>query len=104
SGRLRAPVALAVSLHDALPISVLEHALLTVMFDAQSPESVHATLAAVQRVASTVRDRMSLDAWRILSRLLQDFTPPVSASLPPRSEEHTSELQSLRHLVCRLLL
>src|ERR1039458_435548 len=24
--------------------------------------------------------------------------------LPDRSEEHTSELQSLRHLVCRLLL
>src|ERR1035438_2592507 len=28
--------------------------------------------------------------------------PPLS--LPSRSEEHTSELQSLRHLVCRLLL
>src|ERR1035441_10153615 len=26
------------------------------------------------------------------------------AVLEPRSEEHTSELQSLRHLVCRLLL
>src|SRR5438045_5822105 len=26
------------------------------------------------------------------------------ASLKERSEEHTSELQSLRHLVCRLLL
>src|SRR5438045_7831281 len=26
------------------------------------------------------------------------------ASMVPRSEEHTSELQSLRHLVCRLLL
>src|SRR5258705_3557156 len=26
------------------------------------------------------------------------------AGFPPRSEEHTSELQSLRHLVCRLLL
>src|SRR5262245_62973352 len=25
-------------------------------------------------------------------------------SVRPRSEEHTSELQSLRHLVCRLLL
>src|SRR5262245_3762535 len=25
-------------------------------------------------------------------------------ALPSRSEEHTSELQSLRHLVCRLLL
>src|SRR5437899_6654750 len=35
---------------------------------------------------------------------------PFSCSMPPqdaltqRSEEHTSELQSLRHLVCRLLL
>src|ERR1039458_10610920 len=29
----------------------------------------------------------------------------ISSSLPGvRSEEHTSELQSLRHLVCRLLL
>src|SRR5205814_4291506 len=27
-----------------------------------------------------------------------------SLSVTPRSEEHTSELQSLRHLVCRLLL
>src|ERR1035438_1761371 len=27
-----------------------------------------------------------------------------TASSQPRSEEHTSELQSLRHLVCRLLL
>src|SRR5947199_6909373 len=26
------------------------------------------------------------------------------AAASPRSEEHTSELQSLRHLVCRLLL
>src|SRR5262245_64254676 len=33
--------------------------------------------------------------------------PQRSCSFPPireRSEEHTSELQSLRHLVCRLLL
>src|SRR5262245_64424989 len=30
------------------------------------------------------------------------FTPP--AAIPVRSEEHTSELQSLRQLVCRLLL
>src|ERR1039458_2833811 len=29
--------------------------------------------------------------------------PHISQSTP-RSEEHTSELQSLRHLVCRLLL
>src|SRR5437899_9137623 len=29
---------------------------------------------------------------------------PRAASAQHRSEEHTSELQSLRHLVCRLLL
>src|SRR5262247_3055268 len=28
----------------------------------------------------------------------------ITGSMLPRSEEHTSELQSLRHLVCRLLL
>src|ERR1039458_10668380 len=30
--------------------------------------------------------------------------PPKSSKYVCRSEEHTSELQSLRHLVCRLLL
>src|ERR1035441_9723798 len=29
---------------------------------------------------------------------------PTDETAFPRSEEHTSELQSLRHLVCRLLL
>src|SRR5690554_7104689 len=39
------------------------------------------------------------------------FSPPAAVSFPPnptillrRSEEHTSELQSRPHLVCRLLL
>src|ERR1039458_3936655 len=32
------------------------------------------------------------------------IAPPPAAAPFPRSEEHTSELQSLRHLVCRLLL
>src|SRR5205814_8299708 len=32
------------------------------------------------------------------------FTGVISDLGGPRSEEHTSELQSLRHLVCRLLL
>src|SRR5438093_1759326 len=31
-------------------------------------------------------------------------TPAAAASSRPRSEEHTSELQSLTNLVCRLLL
>src|SRR5205814_9799853 len=43
-------------------------------------------------------------------RLARDFRPQLSEPVqhhrdprPERSEEHTSELQSLRHLVCRLL-
>src|ERR1035438_4107422 len=32
------------------------------------------------------------------------FPASSTWSTPARSEEHTSELQSLRHLVCRLLL
>src|SRR5687768_17972003 len=37
-----------------------------------------------------------VDGWRVLDRLKDD---PAT-----RSEEHTSELQSRLHLVCRLLL
>src|SRR6202023_4064170 len=44
--------------------------------------------------SSKVRRTPRLAVSRIISRM----------ALPPRSEEHTSELQSLRHLVCRLLL
>src|ERR1035438_10743766 len=38
--------------------------------------------------------------------LIRTFCPGLICPLlrRPRSEEHTSELQSLRHLVCRLLL
>src|SRR5437899_7878057 len=43
------------------------------------------------------------------TRVRKILPPPVSSCVGPatretRSEEHTSELQSLRHLVCRLLL
>src|ERR1035438_5897806 len=44
-----------------------------------------------------------------LTRFLQsvrvlEFQAAPQLENSPRSEEHTSELQSLRHLVCRLLL
>src|SRR5258705_6954086 len=42
--------------------------------------------------------RFGKDAERI------DKTAQVTGAAHARSEEHTSELQSLRHLVCRLLL
>src|SRR5436305_7814310 len=44
---------------------------------------------------------------RAQNRAINSARPPQSLSAPrqpPRSEEHTSELQSRPHLVCRLLL
>src|ERR1039458_5108597 len=49
-----------------------------------------------------MRKRLSRQPWR---RPSASSGPAVSGKCStPRSEEHTSELQSLRHLVCRLLL
>src|SRR5258705_10081924 len=42
-------------------------------------------------------------AGQAMRRLLSRKSMPPTAA-QARSEEHTSELQSLRHLVCRLLL
>src|SRR5438045_4803331 len=63
------------SLHDALPIWKVP------MLVAPSPKNATPTRGS--------------------PRSLNDSAAPVIAG---RSEEHTSELQSLRHLVCRLLL
>src|SRR5262245_63047750 len=58
---------------------------------------------------STTRNRSARPGWAF-----RRYSPPTSRSggswsremgrTSARSEEHTSELQSLRHLVCRLLL
>src|SRR5436853_5202430 len=63
------------------------------------------------------RSRLSLFAASRTRRSPADASPQLCiwdaaicpvfslvSGLPSRSEEHTSELQSLRHLVCRLLL
>src|SRR5947199_7925030 len=63
------------SLHDALPISM--------------PSSASMVAACI-------------DLWTI--RRLATMVTSLPGRSTLRSEEHTSELQSLRHLVCRLLL
>src|SRR2546422_7727557 len=42
--------------------------------------------------------------WRANSKLARPTAQPKSKARAGRSEEHTSELQSRLHLVCRLLL
>src|SRR5262249_60117488 len=44
-------------------------------------------------------DAVQKDVKKVIERILDDENAPLS-----RSEEHTSELQSLTNLVCRLLL
>src|SRR6266487_5577383 len=55
--------------------------------------------------------RSTLFPYTTLFRSQNDLLPPLHVQAPPgvgevvlRSEEHTSELQSPVHLVCRLLL
>src|SRR5205814_9345096 len=63
--------------------------------------------AIVNDAGSRMPDSFRVSATRADKRL--PFTSPqvereVGGLIKQRSEEHTSELQSLRHLVCRLLL
>src|SRR5256884_1902996 len=48
--------------------------------------------------------RSDLDLRRALLGKLESAAPAWAAAIRNRSEEHTSELQSRLHLVCRLLL
>src|SRR5205814_9981715 len=82
------------SLHDALPISqppLLSSRGLRTVKPAPSGESTKSTVAP-----STYGKLSGSTATEIPAR------STIASS--GRSEEHTSELQSLRHLVCRLLL
>src|SRR5438046_3977490 len=66
------------SLHDALPISFL------------AMEVTDKGIAMLEQYVAAVRDAVGLEIPLSMDHL--------------RSEEHTSELQSLTNLVCRLLL
>src|SRR5687768_18028084 len=75
------------SLHDALPISVVE--------EARAPVHPAAHVEVDEIEVGERRDRVQR----------RDETPiPEHVAHVDRSEEHTSELQSRLHLVCRLLL
>src|SRR5947199_9083316 len=75
------------SLHDALPILRV---------------ALRGNEAALADVAPRVRGRHAKERARGRDHVL--FHEHVISAAGTRSEEHTSELQSLRHLVCRLLL
>src|SRR5438045_7077568 len=67
------------------------------------PEAVNVRPAAREYLDRIVRDLLKyLDSTRTAG--IEKRMKSVRDYVSDRSEEHTSELQSLRHLVCRLLL
>src|SRR5205814_5452718 len=86
------------SLHDALPISHLSPPRLSTL-PCPSPQKLLDGLAHASPRAESLHLHVRLRPARRLRDLFHRSLLAVQ-----RSEEHTSELQSLRHLVCRLLL
>src|SRR5205823_13832820 len=89
------------SLHDALPISVGQPAGSGDPRRAQTRAERRPAPSADPRRAQTRAERRpapSADPRRARTRAERGPAPSA------RSEEHTSELQSLAYLVCRLLL
>src|SRR5439155_24896329 len=80
----------ALSLHDALPISVGD--------PADQPQPVAGLDVPQRRIR-----RLRAGGLRVGAAVDDLAANPVGRG-PQRSEEHTSELQSRGHLVCRLLL
>src|SRR5205814_8325246 len=93
-----ATAATPLSLHDALPIYACAASTRRMIPDSavSSPTAETRTrrLPPATTVPPRTRAPVSFEAA---------FDSPVIVD-SSRSEEHTSELQSLRHLVCRLLL
>src|SRR5438045_4946714 len=82
------------SLHDALPISITNWCL--GILDAKAADYCRSCPRSHRALASSLARRVRHVRAQIPRR--------PGGGILPRSEEHTSELQSLRHLVCRLLL
>src|SRR5205823_10289248 len=88
------------SLHDALPISFI-------------PRGSKIRCVEIDRTAGRTQSRRCAPACQTPRRGCSSIASragnrkasrPAAEHNRPRSEEHTSELQSLAYLVCRLLL
>src|SRR5207244_13193484 len=92
------------SLHDALPIYVLLSRFLRFYLEFQTVLSVEPSLDVCSKVFAVLT--LSLDksftiSFVCWSEVLNASIPAKTMLFVNRSEEHTSELQSPDHLVCR---
>src|SRR5205823_13921941 len=92
------------SLHDALPISK-GHLRLENAYEYRDDATCVVTIGGERtEKVFTPGDQFAAELIYFSDCILNDRTPEPSGSEGLRSEEHTSELQSLAYLVCRLLL
>src|SRR5262249_61532121 len=89
------------SLHDALPI-YRDQLALTVRFVASDEEELGG-LAGARNYAAYIKALSQTQGFQLVAAV-DDEQSGWNCSVDKRSEEHTSELQSLTNLVCRLLL
>src|SRR5690606_39289262 len=75
-----------------------------VQFDAESIDTVYFDGQILRNEHGRKQTGKYHDIAKILAARNGDFAFPTTLLLQPRSEEHTSELQSRENLVCRLLL
>ena len=65
----------------------LEARLLEAVFDANHPTSLRSSVAHIQRIGVLLRDRISVDTWRIISQLSDSLDHYVNtASITPMSD------------------
>src|SRR5437899_3839850 len=88
----RTPSIYTLSLHDALPICMTTAWAWLIIEPKMYPLCPPFACASLSLAEIVILASSSI------------FFETLSPLKKPRSEEHTSELQSLRHLVCRLLL
>src|SRR2546430_11774887 len=81
------------SLHDALPISITTRA---------ERQGAHYVLNGVKQFITSGKNADIAVVFAVTDKAAGKRG--ISAFVVPRSEEHTSELQSQSNLVCRLLL
>jgi uncharacterized alpha-E superfamily protein len=58
---------------EEVPLRELEEEMLSFIFKEQGNSGFRHTLNEVRRIAAVVRDRLSIDTWRILNQLHQDL-------------------------------
>src|SRR5690606_41002867 len=91
------------SLHDALPISsAVSLPSSSAVLRRPCPKPVGAMPRSLPPCSASWQAACSSRPWRGSST--RSPSAPSSTPWAPRSEEHTSELQSRENLVCRLLL